>query len=98
MTAPLEITVALDPKLIAEYVGTVVRDELGDLLEREPKLAYSIEEAARAISISPSTAYRMVKAGELPSIQIGGRKVVPVAMLAEWIAERVQRSAVRAVA
>lgn len=56
------------------------------------RLTYSVAEAAAEIGISESHAYRLVAAGELPSIRLGRRIVVPKAALAEWLAKQVQAS------
>jgi len=44
-------------------------------------LAYSVPEAARALGIGKTTAYEAVAAGEIPSIRIRGRVLVPRAAL-----------------
>jgi excisionase family DNA binding protein len=38
---------------------------------------FSIEEAAKILSVSPWTAYQWAKAGEIPTIKIGSRVIVP---------------------
>lgn len=88
MSATLQVPLTLDPELIAEYVARAVRDELaGNRQWIVPKVALSITEAAEALSISRSAAYRLVKLGELPSMAIGMTKVVPVAALEDWVRE-----------
>jgi excisionase family DNA binding protein len=47
----------------------------------EERLAVSVKEAARLLGISPEVAYRAVQEGEIPSIRIGGRILVPRAGL-----------------
>jgi excisionase family DNA binding protein len=37
----------------------------------------SVTEAARVLGISRTTAYECVRAGDLPSVRLGGRIVVP---------------------
>lgn len=51
-------------------------------------LTYSISEVALALGISPSTAYRLVRSGDIPSRRLGRRVVVPKRMLDEWLADR----------
>jgi excisionase family DNA binding protein len=41
----------------------------------------SVEEAARQLGISRSSAYEAIRSGQLPSIKIGRRVLVPVAAL-----------------
>lgn len=47
------------------------------MLEND-KLALTIEEAARSLSISRTTIYEMISAGTIYTVKIGRRRVVPV--------------------
>lgn len=53
----------------------------------EPLLV-RVEEAARLLSLSRSTLYEMMDAGELPSVRRGTARRIPVAALREWIARQ----------
>jgi len=64
--------------------------EVTDLAGR---LTLSVEEAAAALGISRSHAWRMVNGGTLPSIRIGHRVLVPVPDLQKWILEAGNRMA-----
>jgi excisionase family DNA binding protein len=56
------------------------------LRARGPAL-YSIVDAARALAVSRSTVYELIAAGELQTVTIGSRRLVPA-----WeIGELVQR-------
>jgi excisionase family DNA binding protein len=44
-------------------------------------LTTTIEEAARLLGIGRNAAYEAAKTGQIPTIQIGRRKLVPVAKL-----------------
>ena len=46
-------------------------------------LTLTVEQAAKVLGISRSTAYELVHTGDIPSLRLGRRIVVPVAMLAE---------------
>ncbi|TVV76028.1 helix-turn-helix domain-containing protein [Sphingomonas solaris] len=46
-----------------------------------PKLAYSIPEAAAAISIGRSTIYLLIAEGRIETRKIGKRTVIPAASL-----------------
>jgi excisionase family DNA binding protein len=46
-----------------------------------PRYAYSIDEAARSISITRRTFYSLISAGTVRTVKIGARRVVPVAEL-----------------
>jgi excisionase family DNA binding protein len=43
--------------------------------------AVSVEEAARKLGISKPLAKRLVAAGEIPSLKLGARRLVPVAAI-----------------
>jgi excisionase family DNA binding protein len=50
------------------------------------RLTVGIEEAARLLSVSPSHAFRMAAAGELPTIRLGKRLLVPIGALNKLVA------------
>lgn len=49
------------------------------------RLTYTVEEAAEALGISRAAAYRCVKRGELRSVQLGRRIVVPVSAVDDLV-------------
>ena len=51
------------------------------------ELLVSIPEAARRLSVGRTTAYAMISAGRLRTVTVGRRRLVPVAALAEFVAE-----------
>jgi excisionase family DNA binding protein len=51
------------------------------LMPTIPRLAYSIVESTIATGLSRSSLYRLIAAGALKTVQIGGRRLVPVAEL-----------------
>jgi excisionase family DNA binding protein len=57
----------------------------------EPLLV-RVEEAARMLSLSRSTIYEMLDAGELPSVRHGTARRIPVAALREWVVQHTQTS------
>ena len=46
---------------------------------------YSVEEAARILGISRSHAYKVVTTGELPSITLGERILIPITALEQLL-------------
>jgi excisionase family DNA binding protein len=46
---------------------------------------YSVVETAKVLGIGRSAAYQAVNAGEIPSIRIGGRLLVPVQALEQLL-------------
>jgi excisionase family DNA binding protein len=51
------------------------------------RLTYSVPEAAQVLGISRMGAYVAVRAGDIPSIRIGRRLLVPRAALARLLGE-----------
>ena len=49
------------------------------------KLAYSLTETAQALGVSRPTVYALIKKPGFPVFQIGGRKLVSVEGLRDWI-------------
>ena len=45
-------------------------------------------QVAEHLRVSRAKAYELIAAGEIPSIQVGGRVRVPADALREWIARR----------
>lgn len=50
-------------------------------------LALSVEEAGRRLGLGRASAYAAVRRGEIPSIRIGKRLVIPLVQLERWLAE-----------
>lgn len=57
--------------------------ELVGLEELQPTI--SVEEAGRVLGISRSTAYRAASCGQLPTLRIGRRLLVPTAKLLDLL-------------
>ena len=57
------------------------------------KLAYSITEAARVLGVSRPTVYALIKQPGFPVFQIGGRKLVSVEGLRDWIRSQTEVTA-----
>ena len=49
------------------------------------KLAYSLTETAAVLGVSRPTVYALIKQPGFPVFQIGGRKLVSVDGLREWV-------------
>ena len=49
------------------------------------KLAYSIEEVAALLSLGRTKTVAMVSSGEIPSIKVGGRRLIPRQDLVEFV-------------
>ena len=64
-------------------------------LQRSERTTISVEEAAKYLGIGRAAAYLAVKNGELPSLRLGSRILVPVRALLELLAGRVVANASR---
>ncbi|MCP3992839.1 MAG: excisionase family DNA-binding protein [Actinomycetia bacterium] len=53
----------------------------------QERLTISVDEAASLLGISRSAAYDCVKTGELPSIRMGRRVLIPLAVLQRLVEE-----------
>lgn len=51
-------------------------------------LAYSAAQLAAALGVSEWTVYRQAKAGRIPSLLIGTRRVFPRAAVDAWLIEQ----------
>ena len=56
-------------------------NDLPDDPKRDPRLTRTIEETAERLGISRGLAYALAKKGELPTIRLGHRLLVPTAAL-----------------
>ena len=52
---------------------------------RPQRLTMTVEEASEALGISRSLAYELVRQGEIPSLRLGRRIVVPVRVLEDLV-------------
>lgn len=57
------------------------------------KLAYSITEAAQVLGVSRPTVYALIKQPGFPVFQIGGRKLVSVEGLRDWVRNQAEVTA-----
>lgn len=53
-------------------------------------LTYTVEEVARKLGICRNSAYAAVESGDIPSVRIGRRRLVPRAALERLLAGAVQ--------
>ena len=58
-----------------------------------PKLAYSIAELVQATSLSRTTIYNEIKAGNLRVSHVGDRPLVEITEAQRWLASKRQRAA-----
>lgn len=63
---------------------------------QEPPHLLSVNDTAKALGISRNTVYELIRMNDLPSIQIGRRRLVPRSLMLEWVVARAQRTDDRA--
>ena len=51
-----------------------------------PRLAYCVEDAAIALSIGRTRVWQLIREGDLSAIKIGGRTLISVTELADFVA------------
>ena len=57
------------------------------------KLAYSLTETAKVLGVSRPTVYALIKQPGFPVFQIGGRKLVSVEGVRDWIRSQTEVTA-----
>lgn len=55
-----------------------------------PILVLRVPEAAIALRLSEPTVWRLVRSGEIPSLKIGGSRLIPVDEVQQWIARQTE--------
>lgn len=87
-----DLEAALD-RLIRQAVRKELEALLPELLKqhlhtpRLPKSSYSISEAARVVGVSRNTMYTLIHSGQIASIRIGHRFLIPARALEEFLGE-----------
>jgi excisionase family DNA binding protein len=61
-------------------------------LEADDRLAYTVNEAAQRLGVSPMTLYREIAEGKLPAIRIRDRVLVPKVVLEHLVEEAISRA------
>lgn len=67
---------------------TVAGERMTGMDEGTTKLALTVPETARAIGVSPRQVYHLMHDAALPSIRVGGRRLVRMADLKQWLASQ----------
>ena len=57
----------------------------GEALKDSDRLALSMREAAKAIGVSERTLWEYVNRGDMPSLRMGRRVLIPVGSLRAWL-------------
>jgi excisionase family DNA binding protein len=48
-------------------------------------VVYRVEEAAKALRVSRDSIYELIRSGQLRTIKVGARRLVPVTALTEYV-------------
>lgn len=52
------------------------------------KVGYSIEEAAQSLGVGRTTVYDLMNSGDLESVKVGRRRIIPVDAVGAFLAAR----------
>ena len=58
-------------------------------MKKQDRITYSVDEVAQMLGISRGLAYEMVGRGELPSVRLGRRLLIPCRAFERWLDEAV---------
>lgn len=58
-------------------------------MKKKDRITYSVDEVAQMLGISRGLAYEMVARGELPSVRLGRRLLIPCRAFERWLDEAV---------
>lgn len=58
------------------------------------KLAYNVAEAAEAIGVSDRKVRDLINVEGFPVVRLGGRTIIPVDPLRDWLREKAERGEV----
>lgn len=73
-------------ELIAELKEIKIRLSALEVGHNVPKLAYSVDDVVLATSLGKVSIFAHLKSGDLKSIKVGRRRLIPAAALAEFLA------------
>ena len=62
------------------------------------KVGYSIEEAAQSLGVGRTTVYDLMNSGDLESVKVGRRRIIPVDAVSAFLAARRAAAAEMAIA
>jgi excisionase family DNA binding protein len=57
-------------------------------VEPVPRVTLSVAEAAKALGISDRTVTTLISEGKIPNVKVGGRRLIPVDALREFVKEQ----------
>lgn len=52
------------------------------------RLTYNVKEAAAALGISTRSMYDLINREGFPTVKVGGRRLISVELLAEWVRQQ----------
>lgn len=72
-------------QVVTEMAAPSVAPEPTPPSREEPRRAVSVAEAASELGLSRSTIYNLISSDRLPSLHLGGRRLVPTWALEEFV-------------
>ena len=59
--------------------------------KQDQQIAISVEEMGRRINLSRDVAYKLARSEGFPAVRVGGRIVVPIRELENWLADQARK-------
>ena len=59
------------------------------------RLAVSVVEAAKMLGVSRPTMYQLIRREDFPAARIGGRVLIPVKQLEEWLEKQSEKGEIK---
>jgi excisionase family DNA binding protein len=82
------------PVAVPRSVGQLGGNTMTNMTRKRPAkgtfdtvtpVLYRVEEAAEALRVSRGTLYGLIRSGQLDTVKVGSRRLVPVAALHEYV-------------
>jgi len=54
------------------------------------RICFTMDDAARSLGVSRSSIERLITDENMPTIKLGGRRMIPVQPLKDWIAKKLE--------
>ena len=64
-------------------------------MEKINKLTYTVPEMAQALGLGRNTAYDLVNRADFPAIRVGGKILVPIEALNNWLNRQASQGGAR---
>ncbi|MBA4495131.1 helix-turn-helix domain-containing protein [Paenactinomyces guangxiensis] len=72
-------------ELFFTHLSHVLQEIIEKNSRKDDSLVYTVQEAAEKLKISTNKAYELARCGEIPTVKIGGRVMVPKKRLEDMV-------------